>query len=181
MQSSSRIDQDYVKAFAPGPADGIEGQSGRICAQFAFFNRRIGALTPDRDLFDSRRTKCVASDEQDFFIRFRQRCRDLAKRRCFARSIDPDKEDDFRFGRCSEIERAFQRRERFGYGFSQSLAYLFVADLFVKTISGEAYRNARRGCRAQISGDKHIFQIVNRVLVELAFGENRRDILRQFF
>jgi hypothetical protein len=132
------------------------------------------ALAPNGQLLDGRGAERIAGGEHHLEAFARRDRGELADGGGFTRAVDADDEnDEGLLG--AEIERHLDGFEHLGDFRGQNAFDLLGIDLLVVAPGGNCLDDALGYGEAEIGLDQHVFQFIERRLIELALGEDRRD------
>src|SRR5438552_4692907 len=176
LQAAGGVDDQHVGAGLFRLLEGIISEAGGVGAELAGDDRRLGALAPDLQLLNRGSAEGVAGRPHHPTPAFGQLGRQLADGRRLAGAVDADDQDDVRLVAEVELERLGDRGQDFFDFRGHHRADFRIGNIFAVTAGGERVGDAQRRLDAEIGADQHILQVLKRVLVQLAFGEDAGDV-----
>ena len=140
-------------------------------------HRRADARTPDLQLLDSSGTECIACRQHNLFSLAREIGRKLANRRCLARAIHTNNENDERFFRLINGNRRSNGAKHAFNLAGQHVLDFVRFNIFVETAFAHRLADARCHRHAKISLDEDVFEIIQHGSIKPPLGENIRNAL----
>ena len=134
-----------------------------------------GAPRPDPQLLDRGGAERVARGEHDRLALASELGGELADRRRLAGAVDADDEDDERALARVDLERARDRRQRALDFLGENRLHRLGRDALLVAPAPDRLANPCRRAEAEIGLDEDVLEIVERVRVELALGEDVGD------
>jgi len=130
-------------------------------------------------LFDGGSTKSIASGEHDIQPARRKLGGKLADRRGLAGAIDADNQDNVRLVRKIEFQRLGHRAKHLLDFRCHDGADFLCADILAVACGAQSTRDADGGFHTQIGLDQHIFEVLQRIFIELAPSEDAANGIPQ--
>ncbi len=118
----------------------------------------------------------IAGGDHDLQTRTGQFRRQLADRRRLARTVDADDEDDMRLVAEIELQWLGDRPQHLGDFLRHDPADILACHILAVALRGQRIGDPHRRLDAKIGLDQQILQILQRLIVQLALGEKRRDL-----
>ena len=180
LQTAGGVDQHHVDVLRLGGGDGVEGEAGRVGALLARHHRSAGALGPDLELLDGGGAERVAGHQHYAFALATELGGELADGGGFAGAVDPAHQDDE--GPRGDLQRLGHRRHHLLDLASEHVAHFIGRNALLEAAAAEHRGDADGEVRPEVGADQFVFQVFQRVGVELALGHqigNRRAELRR--
>ena len=175
LQPAGRVHHHHVGVELARAGQRVEGKPGGVGALLALDEVGRRAARPDAQLLDRGGAERVAGGEHDRLALAPELGRELADGRRLAGAVDADDEDDE--GTLARVDH-----ERTGDGSERALDFRgedglhrLGREALLVAPAPDRLANPRRRLEAEIGLDQDVLEIVERVRVELALGENVGD------
>ena len=177
MKTTCRVDSHPVSVLSLSRRDCIVSHSGRVRAHILANNRTSYTFAPHSKLLDSGSTECVGSAEHHLLScllilisKFADSCR-------FSCSIHADNHNHIRMFAFRHVEITLQigivlLKQR-SYLITKDFIQFICRDIFIPcNTSLDTLDDTQSGVHTDIRSDKHLFKVVEHLLVYLAFTSN---------
>ena len=172
MQPSGRVDQEQIVAIALGSLHGLIGQPRGIGTAFLGDHRAAGALAPNLELLDGRGAEGVTGGQGDGLSVAAKSGRQFADGRRLAAAVDPDDQHHMGLVFRVEFQGLGDRFQNFGNVLGEGPAHFLGTDFLVKAGFGQPLRQLGRGRDSQVRSNQQLFELFERLLVQLALCED---------
>ena len=179
LQPPGRVDQEHVGAFVARARERIVGDSGRVGAHLLGHHLRADASAPHFELIDGGGTERVARREHDAQTLRLEVMGELADGRGLAGAVHANHQHDM--GPCRLVRREGMRQ---GLEHARDLggehcSHRLRRNAPLVAALGDDLADAARHGDAEIGLDQHLFELIERLLVELTLGQRAREIVRE--
>ena len=162
LQPPGGINNQNINLFFSRLFHSCIGKCRSIAAGFTGNHLGTGAITPDLQLLNSRRTERIGGGQHDFFSLLVPLLRQFAGGCGFARTIDPDQKQNMR-----PVRRVWQKRcgnwlQNLGNGVGQRQRQTIGRHRPVKFMLAHGLGQPRRRCRPKIGADQRILDLFKR-------------------
>ena len=130
-------------------------------------------------MIDSRGAECVASRQHHGLAVTRELVREFADRGRLARAVDAHYQDHMGLRGFVERERRSDRIEHARYLGGQNVAHIVFRNALLVTTLRQHLANPVRHGEAEIGLDQDLFELFERIVVELALGQNAGEVFRK--
>ena len=177
MQTSGGIYQHHIGTICLSTGDRIKGYAGRITAHLLFDDRHTYPLTPDTELLHSSSTERVGSSQIYLFTGLFELPGKFPYRRSLANAIHTYHQYHIWLMITWQIPVVII----FRIVLSQQICNLLLQDavqfrcwhIFVTSHTFlDTLNDLQRGIHTYVTGDQHLFQIVQHIIVNLRFTSN---------
>ncbi len=179
LQTACSVDDKNIAARIFGLLPCIIGKARCIGPELARNNRGTGALAPDMELFDGGSAESIACRKHDLEAASGQFCGKLADGRGLAGAIDADNQNDMRLVREIKLQRLCDRPKHLFDFRAHDVAHFFASHVLAITTGRQRIGHTHGRFKAEIGLNEHVFKILQRVLIELALGEDTADGIAQ--
>ena len=179
MQPPGGVDQQHIDLFFARAFEGLEGDAGRIGANFFGDDFGTHARPPHFELIDGGGAERVGGGEHDAQTLALELMSHLGRGGGLAGAVHPDHQEHMRAGVRHERKVARHRLEHAGNFGGDDVAQRIGVEPPLVAASGDDRADAPGHGHAEIGLDQHLFDAVERVLIELPLGQHAGEIIGQ--